>query len=97
MPDLIPHDALLQWLNDPWWWVETEDCPECGDVLISPGRQGWHYDGDPAVCCDCRRVWWWTVDDGEAYILDRRDHDEDAFQVDTDMLDWLLTRKTDHA
>jgi|GEM_PF-2870792 hypothetical protein len=61
----------------PFRWAAHEQCPECGDDLLTVLDCGGVTDGEPAVCCDCRRVWCWSADEGGAWINDQRDHDEE--------------------
>ena len=80
----------------PFRWCTYDECPECGSCLFSVIEHGGVTDGEPAVCCSCRRVWNWSVDDSDesdvrAYINDQRDHDEEQDFVTVEALATIRT------
>jgi hypothetical protein len=78
--------------SSPLSWVGYEDCPECGDSLLTVIEDGCVFDGEPAVCCSCRRVWSWSVDEYDAWINDQREPDEDVPKVTPGTLAAILAQ-----
>jgi len=68
-----PARSLKEMKADDWQSIHLDDDDDEDALGV--------YDGDPAVCTACRRVWFWSVDEDDAWINDQREGDEDVPMV----------------